>query len=368
MSVRTNIAQALRALRLQKKVKFTGNTALFERQTIQPWFSSSARYYHVTSRLSDKAAAAPSSKYKMPRIYDNQDPVELFNKHLRDGTLTKPMAHACLKAASRRGVYDKGMGEATIKWMWNDHDNYEFPRDTSLLDQMIRHCVRESKEELVWKWIEQRSRKSSTLGPKQRFVWRADALRALISANAFASDHDSLDTALESFLRAKSSKYTIPLAPARMECAKLLMLPVEKKHISWDIEAELESLRWPNTDTTLWQAFLDSVETVRDISEPLKAQLPLYHPQKPDPLPYLKHSQHLAKNKILVERMVKKPSIVPWIARGRHAEALLRLQGHEEDANWLKEFLQELYSKSEPIRKTEAERSTSRRERNGLTG
>ncbi|KAI4741161.1 hypothetical protein E4T50_08381 [Aureobasidium sp. EXF-12298] len=252
------------------------------------------------------------------------------------------MAHSCLKTAARRELYDKGLGEATINWMWKDHDSYQFPRDTSLLEHMVKHLVREGKEELLWKWIEQKSRKTASLGPNDRFVWRADALRALVSAQAFASDRDSLDGAVESFLRAKSSNYSIPLAPARMECAKLLMLPVEKATLSWDVESKIENPRWPNTSTKLWQDFLESVETVRDVSEPLKAQLPLYHPEKPDPMPYLKHSQHLAKNPKNVERMVKKPSITPWIARGRHAEALLRLQGHEKDANWLKEFLQEL--------------------------
>lgn len=368
MSVRSNLAQALRAIHLRNTLKFAEGSALYERQAIQPWFSSSARYYHVTTRLSGRATAAADSKYELPRIYDDQDPVEVFNTHLKDGILTKPMAHSCLKTASRHGRFDKGLGEATIKWMWKDHDNYQFPRDTSLLEHMVRHCVREGKEELVWKWIEQKSRKSSTLGPNDRFVWRADAVRAIIAAKAFASDHGKLDGALESFLRAKSSQYTIPLAPARMELAKLLMLPVEKTGISWDAEPKIEPPRWPNTSTKLWQAFLEAVETIRDVSEPLKAQLPLYHPEKPDPMPYFKHSLHLSKNPRFVERMVKKPSITPWIARGRNAEALLRSQGHEKDAEWLNGFLRELYLKSDPIRKKEADRKISRRERNGLTG
>ncbi|KEQ58838.1 uncharacterized protein M437DRAFT_58382 [Aureobasidium melanogenum CBS 110374] len=366
--MRTNLIRALHVARLKKPLNFAGYKALREIQPVQSQVSSSACYYHVTSRLSGRATSASDSKYHFPRIHDNQDPVELFNKHLQDGTLTKPMAHACLKTAARRELWDKGLGEATIKWMWNDHDSYQFPRDTSLLEHMVRHLVRESKEELVWKWIEQKSRKSARLGPNDRFVWRADAVKALIATQAFVSDHDSLDGAVETFLRAKSSSYSIPLAPARMECAKLLMLPVEKTTLDWDVNSKLETPRWPNTSTKLWQEFLDAVETVRDVSEPLKAQLPLYHPEKPDPMPYLKHSQHLAKNPKIVEKMVKKPSITPWIARGRHAEALLRLQGQEKDADWLKQFLQELYTQSEPSRRKEAERKISRRERNGSTG
>jgi hypothetical protein len=64
-----------------------------------------------------------------------------------------------------------------------------------------------------------------------------------------------------------------------------------------------------------------------------------------------------------VQSMVKKPSISPWIGRGRHAEAVLRQQGHEKDANWLGEFIRELHVKSAPIRKKEQDRKVAKYQR-----
>ncbi|CAD0107778.1 unnamed protein product [Aureobasidium uvarum] len=365
MSVRISFTQALRGLRLQKTLRTSGSSVSYNRPASQPWLASSACYYHVTSRFASTAIGKNANKHKQSGANDDRDPVELFNTHLQDGTLTKPMAQSYLKTVTRQERYDGGLGEATIKWMWNEHDSYEFPRDTSLLDHMVRHLVREGKEELVWKWIEQKSRKSGNLGPTERFVWRADTVKALIGAKAFASDRDSLDGALETFFRAKSSTYSIPLSPARMNCATLLMMPAEKAGMSTNSDAKIETPRWPNTSVKLWEDFLENVDARQDISEPFQVQLPLYHPEGPNPVPYLKHCRKLAKDTILVQRLAKRSSVTPWIGRGKHAEAVLRQQGHDEDANWLKDFLQNLHTRSEPIRKKEDQKREKKRGRNG---
>jgi hypothetical protein len=129
---------------------------------------------------------------------------------------------------------------------------------------------------------------------------------------------------------------------------------------SADIKAEIETPRWPNTNPELWEKFLKSIDPKRDVSEPFSVQLPLYHPGKPNAFPFLKHCRFLAKNPGSVTSMTKKPSISPWIGRGRHAEAVLRQQGHEKDASWLGDFIRELHTKSAPIRKKEQDRKAAK--------
>ena len=68
-------------------------------------------------------------------------------------------------------------------------------------------------------------------------------------------------------------------------------------------------------------------------------------------MPFLKHCRYLATKENLVKNMVNRPSVTPWIARGRHAEAVLRQQGHGKDADWLGEFIRDLHIKAEPLRR-----------------
>jgi hypothetical protein len=359
MSLRPNIKQALRVARLQKSLRWCGSSSLYERQASQSCLPSSS--CHVHSRLASTTSSTPYARERKFRVLDDQDPVAQFNTHLENGTLTKSLAHSYLKDLSKQNRYDAGLGEATIKWMWNEHDRYEFPRDVALLEQVVSHLVKEGKEELAWNWIEQKSRKTVASGPNARFVWRTDTVRAIISAKAFASDHDSLDGALEAFFRASSSPYSIPLSPARMTLAQLLMMPKGKTGLdSADVKAEIETPRWPNTNPELWEKFFRSIDPKKDVSEPFSVQLPLYRPNKPNAMPFLRHCRFLARNPGSVTSMTKKPSISPWIARGRHAEAVLRQQGHEKDANWLGDFIRELHTKSAPIRKKEQDRKAAK--------
>jgi hypothetical protein len=359
MSIRVSFKQALRVVRLQRTLRSAGSGALYETQASRSWLPSS--YCHSNSRLASTTSSTPYAREKKARVSNDQDPVAQFNTHLENGTLTKLLAHSYLKELSRQDRYDAGLGEATIKWMWNEHDRYEFPRDAALLEQMVRHLVKEGKEELAWNWVEQKSRKTAASGPNARFVWRTDTVRAIVSAKAFASDHDSLDGALEAFFRASSSSYSIPLSPARMTIAQLLMMPKGKTGVdSADSKSEIETPRWPNTNPELWEKFLKSIDPKKDVSEPFSVQLPLYHPIRPNAMPFLKHCRFLAKNPGSVTSMTKKPSISPWIGRGRHAEAVLRHQGHEKDANWLGDFIRELHTKSAPIRKKEQDRKAAK--------
>ncbi|KAH0288089.1 hypothetical protein M436DRAFT_46933 [Aureobasidium namibiae CBS 147.97] len=359
MSLQIGFKQVLRISPLQKTFRSAGSIAIYERQASQLWSPSS--YNHVTSRLASTKSYTPKTENKKSKVSDDQDAVQLFYTHRETGTLTKPLATSCLRDLDRRNRHDTGLGEATIKWMWNEHDRYEFPRDKDLLDQMVKHLVKEGKEDMLWNWIEQKSRKTDSLGPKDRFVWRSDAVKSLVRAKAFASDADNLDGALESFERARRSTYSIPLAPARMTMAQLLMMPKDKTGIdSVDSKAEMETPKWPNTSIELWEDFFKGTDRHQDVSEPLSVQLPLYHPGGPNAMPFLKHCRYLATKEDLVRNMAKRPSVTPWIARGRHAEAVLRQQGHEKDADWLGEFIRDLHTKAEPLRRKEKSRKVEK--------
>ena len=285
---------------------------------------------------------------------DDSDPVRLFNTHLEGGTLTKELALSHLKALTKTTRYDTGLGEATLKWMWNKHDKYDDSKeDRDLLKQTIRHLVREGKEELAWNWIEQDSRTSDdSLDPKALYIWRSATVSALVSAKAFSADYDSLDGALETFFRAKSSSYSIPLAPVRSTVATLLMMPREKMVMD-SADVDIEVPRWPNTSTELWENFFKSIDGRLYNLQPLSVQLPLYHPQVPNALPFLEHCRYLAEKKTYMRKMVKEPSVIPWTRRGLHAEAVLRRQGHDQHADWLRDFIRVLHKKSKPIRDKE---------------
>jgi len=308
---------------------------------------------HITRRLESTTSDLADIRRERGPEYDDSDPVRLFKIHLEGGTLTKESALSHLKALTQTTRYDTGLGEATIDWMWNEYDKYDDSKvDRDLLEHTIRHLVSEGKEELAWNWIEQGSREPYFVYPENRFIWRSAAVRALVSTKAFSADYDSLDGALETYFRAESSSYSIPLAPARTTLATLLMMPREKMVMD-STDVDIEVLRWPNTSTELWETFLESTNDQLHSDEPLYTQLPLYHPQVPDAFPFLEHCQLVAGLKSYVRSMVKWPSVIPWIRRGLHAEAVLRRQGHEQHADWLKQFIRELHKKPRPISKKE---------------
>lgn len=310
------------------------------------------RFNHISPRLASTTSnLADAELEKYSELY-RSDPVRLFNTQLEGGILTKELALSHLKALTERTRYDTGLGEATLKWMWDQHDKYDPKEDKKLLEQTIRHLVREGKEELAWDWIEQESRKpDDSSDPKARYVWKSATVCALVSAKAFSADYDSLDGALETFFRAKSSSYPIPVASARTIVATLLMMPREKMVMdSVDNKVDIEEPRWPKTSTELWENFFKSIDVELYNDQPLSVQLPLYHPQVLNAFPFLEHCRYLAGEKALVKSMVKEPSVIPWTRRGLHAEAVLRRQGHEEHADWLGEFIRELHKKSKSIR------------------
>ncbi|THX27375.1 hypothetical protein D6D10_09474 [Aureobasidium pullulans] len=394
MSVRASLRQALRISQSQKPPSSLGNSGLFNGKglnstghacVISRSFNKAAagdtdgRYVYkargkttgkATGKATDKSKGRPPfehadhvSRFTKGLLPDGQDPVKTFKAHLKDGTLPKSLATSCLKTAIRQERFDDGLGEAAITWFWNEHDSYKFPDDTDMLDCMVRFLYREGKEDRIWEWIEKKSRKRENVGPNDRFAWRADTVRSLITAKAFASE-DSLDSALETFFRAKSSTYSIPVAPAMVQVAKLLMMPATRlSDQPSDVEFKTERPRWPNTSLELWEKFLKNIDAKRDVSEPFRVQLPLYRPDKPDPFPFLKYSRHLASHPSLVQKMLKRQSLVPWLARSRHAEALLRQEGHHEDAKFLEEFTQELDTKSEEVREKYNMRREGRRKK-----
>lgn len=344
-SLRINFMQALRVAR----------PALFGRRASASWLLSS--YNHINRRLASTESDSADIRREQSPEHDDLDPVRLFHTHLEGGTLTPELALSHLKALTRTTRFDTGLGEATLKWMWTGYERYNNSREEiDLLEQTIRHLVREGKEEMAWSWIEQDSRIfGDSSDPEARYIWRSATLSALISTKAFSADHDSLDGALETFFRADSSSYYIPLRPAKTTLATLLMMPREKMVID-STEVDIEVPRWPNTSTELWETFFKSIDRELYNSQPLSTQLPLYHPRTPDAFPFLEHCRYLAGKKGFVRKMVKEPSVIPWTRRGLHAEAVLRRQGHEQDADWLRDFIRGLYKKSEPIRNKEERR------------
>ena len=181
MNTRISFMQGLRVARPQTAPQSAGlYVSLAYRQ----------RFDHITCRLASTTDDSADIRHEQSPENDKKDPVRLFNKHLERGTLTRDRALSHLKALTKMTRYDTGLGEATLKWMWDEHDNYDDSEHGDLLEQTIRHLVREGKEELAWSWIEQESRKPENyFPPSSRFIWRSATASALVSARAFSVDH-----------------------------------------------------------------------------------------------------------------------------------------------------------------------------------
>ncbi|KEQ58057.1 uncharacterized protein M437DRAFT_60330, partial [Aureobasidium melanogenum CBS 110374] len=155
-----------------------------------------------------------------------KDPADIFRTHLADGSLTRPLAFSCLQdiIRSRSG---SGIGEAAIKWLWEEYDSIEFPNDTPLVDAIALLLVRDGKEELMWDWMNQEPQKPATLSDRDRHVWRARL-----------ATNGSLDAALETYFRGTNVPYFLYTTSAANFCqaqltrrTKLSYMPSHAKQL-----------------------------------------------------------------------------------------------------------------------------------------
>ncbi|KAG9528976.1 hypothetical protein KCU93_g3756, partial [Aureobasidium melanogenum] len=301
------------------------------------------RFWSIANRTSSTTPARKLDLADLTVRSEVKDPSEIFRTHLAEGTLTRPLAVSCLQDIIRSSS-GSGIGEAAIKWLWDEHDSIEFPNDTPLVDAIALLLVRDGKEKLMWDWMNQKSRRPATLSNRDRHVWRVSAFRGLVEAKARLATDGSLDAALETYFRGTNVPYFLYTTSAANFChaqlvrlTKLGYMPSHAKHVHKDVR---NRPLFPNTDLKLWDAFYEETGKRPEIyREKYQAEMQLHHPRHPDPMPLFNwwykvqdtpnDPLHHVKSKAAMISLVKSSKIL---------QISLHQSGQQMEAEWLKKF------------------------------
>ncbi|KAH0237664.1 hypothetical protein KCV03_g207, partial [Aureobasidium melanogenum] len=275
------------------------------------WSIANCTLSTTNARKPDLAGVVVSQKDK--------DPSERFRTHLAEGTLTRPLAVSCLQDAVLLNQPHSQLGKAAMMWLWNQYDTIRYPDDVDLTDSLAILLVREGKEEMMWEWIAQESQSHNIPTKngrilKKRCDWCNAAFRGLVEAKAHLATDNSLDAALETFFRGTRVPYLLPMQSAANFCHKMLCRPTHEDP-KRTYEEMRSSLRFPNTDLTLWNAFyVWSAHSPKYFAALYQARLKLFHPQQQDPWPLyswwqdVEHNQNHPLRQVQSQKnMVSKP-------------------------------------------------------------
>ncbi|KAG9949603.1 hypothetical protein KCU85_g4275, partial [Aureobasidium melanogenum] len=234
MNPRANVIRIFRFSRVLNHVASDG---------ITPWSFGQCRLDPFVRSWSSANRALSTTNVRKLDLTDVmvpsevKDPADIFRTHLADGSLTRPLAFSCLQdiIRSRSG---SGIGEAAIKWLWEEYDSIESSNDTPLVDAIALLLVRDGKEELMWEWMNQEPQKPATLSDRDRHVWRISAFHGLVEAKARLATDGSLDAALETYFRGTNVPYFLYTTSAANFChaqltrrTKLSYMPSHAKQL-----------------------------------------------------------------------------------------------------------------------------------------
>jgi hypothetical protein len=258
------------------------------------------------------------------------------------------------------------MGEAAIMWLWWIYDSIEYPGDSDLLNPIAILLVHEGKEELLWDWMKQESRKPVNKADKYdkygyRFTWRTAALQSLVEAKAYLAHDHSLDAAPEAFFRGTQVPYYLSTKEAANFCYRMLACTRTIFDSKRSYTEMREELAFANTNLKLWDAFyMERGKRPGYSVEESQATMRLYHPQHPDPWPLLRFWRQAEHNeKHSLRRIKARSRTIAMIEVGRDMELVLEHQGYHEGAEWVRKFAQELFLRdSRPPGRSGRERLT----------
>lgn len=75
-------------------------------------------------------------------IDKGESPETIFRSRLRSGTLSRPVAAACLMGADDRGYVEAKLEQAALDWLWDSRGDIVYPEDNDLVYAMVRLLVR----------------------------------------------------------------------------------------------------------------------------------------------------------------------------------------------------------------------------------
>lgn len=359
MVTRSSVTRGLRLATLQGRIAANG---------VQPWINhyrlaaAATGFPSINRKKSTGAKQLDMANLMVPEI---QDPLERFRYHFTKGTLTRPLVISCLEDAVSLNKPGSRMGEAAIMWIWRSYDSIEYPGDADLLNLIALLLVREAKEELMWDWMDQESQKlhvrvkSTNDSVDLRHGWRTAAFRGLVEAKAHLATDHSLDAALEAFLRGTKVPFCLSTRPSANFCHRMLVGTTKRLDPRRSYEDMRNGLLFTNTSPRLWDAFYAEIDKRQGRSnEADQATMRLFHPQRPDPWPYLKFLRRVEKDQNHPLRHIKvRSGAIALIEIARDLRLVLKHQGHYKEAAWVRKFALELYPQNKhPTGLSERER------------
>lgn len=280
-----------------------------------------------------------------------KSPAEIFHTHLVAETLTRDLAVSCLQDAFHWNQADSQIGESAIKWLWDRYDSIGYPDDVDLINPIAVLLVREGKEELLWNWISQESRKpagtSKHFAFDRRYDWRTAAFRGLVEAKTHLATDKSLDAALEILFRGTRVPYYLSVQSASNFCQRMLCTP-ELQGPGRSYEQMRSSLRFSNTSMTLWNVFYDWMgQRPKYFAAQHQGIMMLHHPQRPNPWPYCKWWRAASQDqKHPLHHIKSLKSMVSFVEQSRELRIVLKHFGHHEEADWPKAFTLEVFPRN----------------------
>lgn len=214
---------------------------------------------------------------------------------------------------------------------------------------MVRLLVLERQEEKVWSWIRQKTSKDHKARPNHiRYSWRATALKSLARVKVELANNQSLDAAIEVFLRACNMTITMPLIATYIYMHKNLWTPKGGFDVGY-------LHRYPMTSVSHWQAFYNFVSIAdKKITRHktwAQARLRLSHPRDPDPWPCF----HILKDVALdpdhhLRQWQKEDAKVSIVEIFRHAQWQLISLGFLPEAEWMHKTMFQVYPRGQEYR------------------
>jgi hypothetical protein len=300
----------------------------------------------------------------------SKDPIALLEEYAAEGIANVPTAALCLEtfrctveslpdAHRPKVIQTARAGQRTLAWLRSSgHDDTDdFVDNPRLANALVPFLLEECGEDFIWEWIkgdlalgsQNPSSPAFSLPADQiydaeyfnvkrklhKYRWKAYVVCALVEVRMKENENQAADAALNVILKSDTLESDQIFFHHR-EAQPLLRLFRSTMHHSWK-----------NTDSVLYDRFSAAVAR----SEPNAlfrdwniAILILYHPQRPSALPVLPVFRRVfsadprGHGKILLNRFTD-----PRYGRTQgflyrlmiRSVALLRLEGHKKDANWV---------------------------------
>ncbi|KAI6805123.1 hypothetical protein KC332_g15118 [Hortaea werneckii] len=291
------------------------------------------------------------------------DPVQLLEDYEKDGNASVAIARLCLEQCEKsleglaqdqkaHQIQQTQAGRRVLLWLWETgrYQQPEFVDDRVFIDKLVPFLLKEGWESYLWEWIELDqtlaegdNEYSGVKKMYHRYRWKGRLLRAMVvhKLEDVGRADQSADKALDTFFKAAELKLSsrepylhfLPLGHAGSALGRALMIGTD-----WNLR----------TDPVRYDRFTQCAKLFNQKGSPHgvrnSAQLWLHHPRNPDGRPMYEFYQKLFNNDSPVWQSigdhVRKPKRreigLAWYHQMTQTMAILRRQGLDEEAEWVK--------------------------------